>query len=241
MTGSFPSFVKAKICSWHMPFGNLNHPSRCRTQQEPWQTRCRPTGLRSPYPRFVPPFLVQACQSWHWSPDLVLQWPTLSRATHDWQHWGGLHHWLDHLSIPGLQQVSVQFVEDGARLLASFGILLTVQWVESPPAPQEASLILLRGAVRERLAIFGGLATPLLDPCDKVLYPAPSCAHLLELSVARSPTWRTCFAPSFAVQRVYNVLAVGRSFVVRVVLRTPPFRVRSTCPNHITTPCLRRL
>ena len=42
--------------------------------------------------KFAPPFLVQACQSWHWSPDLVLQWPTLSRATHDWQHWGGLHH-----------------------------------------------------------------------------------------------------------------------------------------------------
>ena len=82
----------------------------------------------------------------------------------------------------------MQFVEDGARLFASFGILLSVQWAESPPAPQE-QVSHCYVVQSESAWLFSAVwQLPLLGPCDKVLHPAPTRAHVLELSVARSPT-----------------------------------------------------
>ena len=121
----------------------------------------------------------------------------------------------------------------GARLFASFGILLNVQWVESPQHLKSTSRI-ATWCHPKTAGSFGSLATLLLGPCDKVLIPSLSTYSPFGAPRGSLSTWRMCFAPPFAVQRVYNVLTVGSAHVVCVVLRTPAFRMRSTRSYHLS-------
>ena len=67
--------LKAKICSWLYTLWEPRTPLEVSHTSGAVADTLPPYRITIAASKTVPPFLVQACQSWHWSPDLVLLCP----------------------------------------------------------------------------------------------------------------------------------------------------------------------